>query len=158
MAAHIATVEWARSGATFVDHRYSRAHEWRFDGGVVVPASSSPHVVKVPMSNPANVDPEEAFIAALSSCHMLWFLGLAASAGYVIDHYVDQATGYMLPAADGKAWVAKVELQPAIVFSGAMVPDDSAVKHLHHRAHEECFLARSVKTDIDLQGSWTYRG
>ncbi|MFJ2988959.1 OsmC family protein [Collimonas sp. NPDC087041] len=157
MSSHIATVEWQRSGAQFIDNRYSRAHQWQFDGGAVVPASSSPHVVKVPLSNPANVDPEEAFVVSLSSCHMLWFLGLAANAGYVVDSYVDQARGHMQRAADGKSWVALVELLPQVVFSGVKMPDDAAVEGLHHKAHEECFLARSVKSEIRIEGGWCYQ-
>jgi len=156
MSSHVATIEWKRADAVFVDNRYSRAHQWQFDGGAVVPASSSPHVVRVPLSNPANVDPEEAFVASLSSCHMLWFLDIARSAGYVIDSYVDHATGHMLRGADGKSWIALVELMPAVAFSGAKIPDDAALQHLHHQAHEECFLARSVKSEIRIQGSWSH--
>lgn len=157
MSSHIATVEWQRAGAAFVDNRYSRAHQWQFDGGAVVPASSSPHVVKVPLSDPANVDPEEAFVAALSSCHMLWFLDIARTAGYLVDSYVDHAIGHMQRGADGKSWVALVELLPAVAFSGAKIPDDAELERLHHKAHEECFLARSVKTEIEIRGSWSYQ-
>src|SRR5260370_14725929 len=99
MSSHIATIEWERSGAAFVDNRYSRAHQWTFDGGVVVPASSSPDVVRPPASNPANVDPEEAYVAALSSCHMLWFLDLARSPGYLVGRYVRHPRGPMVPPA-----------------------------------------------------------
>jgi organic hydroperoxide reductase OsmC/OhrA len=158
MSSHVATVEWVRAGAVFSDNRYSRAHRWTFDGGVSVPASSSPHVVKVPLSDPANVDPEEAFVAALSSCHMLWFLGLAASAGYVVDSYRDHGEGYMARAADGGEWMARLELRPLVVFSGSRQPTTAAVEQLHHAAHEKCFLARSVKTTIEIQGDWRYQG
>jgi organic hydroperoxide reductase OsmC/OhrA len=157
MSSHIATIEWERSGAVFVDNRYSRAHQWTFDGGVVVPASSSPDVVRPPASNPANVDPEEAYVAALSSCHMLWFLDLARSAGYVVDRYVDHAQGHMVRAASGKSWISTVELRPAVAFSGSRIPDDAAVERLHHEAHEACFLANSVKTDIRIEGAWRYQ-
>lgn len=156
MSSHVAIIEWQRADAVFVDNRYSRAHQWQFDGGAVVPASSSPQVVRVPLSNPANVDPEEAFVAALSSCHMLWFLDIARSAGYVVDRYVDHATGHMQRGADGKNWIALVELMPAVVFSGANVPDDAALNQLHHKAHEECFLARSVKSEIRIAGTWSH--
>jgi organic hydroperoxide reductase OsmC/OhrA len=157
MSSHRATIAWERSEAVFTDNRYSRAHQWSFDGGAVVPASSSPDVVKVPLSNPANVDPEEAFVAALSSCHMLWFLDIARTEGYVVDRYVDDAIGHMVPGADGKPWIARVELRPAVAFSGAKEPDDATFAHLHHRAHEACFLAKSVKSEIGVAGTWTYR-
>jgi organic hydroperoxide reductase OsmC/OhrA len=157
MSSHSAKIEWDRSGAVFTDNRYSRAHRWSFDGGTVVPASSSPDVVKVPFSNPANVDPEEAYVASLSSCHMLWFLDIARTAGYVVDRYVDEAVGHMVRGDDGKPWIASVELKPAVDLSGAKQPDDAALAHLHHRAHEECFLAKSVKSDICIAGTWTYR-
>lgn len=156
MSSHIATIEWRREDAAFADNRYSRAHQWQFDGGAVVPASSSPHVVRVPLSNPANVDPEEAFVAALSSCHMLWFLDIARGAGYLVDHYVDHATGHMQRAEDGKSWIALVELAPAVAFSGARIPDDDTLRQLHHKAHEECFLARSVKSEIRIEGTWSH--
>lgn len=156
MSIHVATIGWERADAVFTDNRYSRAHSWHFDGGAVVPASSSPHVVRVPLSNPANVDPEEAFVASLSSCHMLWFLDIARSAGYLVERYVDQAKGHMERAADGKSWIALVELAPAVAFSGAKIPDDAVLRHLHHQAHEECFLARSVKSEIRIEGSWSH--
>lgn len=156
MSSHVATIVWERADAAFVDNRYSRAHQWQFDGGAVVPASSSPHVVRAPLSNPANVDPEEAFVASLSSCHMLWFLDIARSAGYVVDRYVDQAKGHMQRGADGKSWVALVELVPAVAFSGAKIPDDAALRQLHHKAHEECFLARSVTSEIRIEGTWSH--
>lgn len=157
MSSHVAVVEWTRNGAPFTDNRYSRAHQWTFDGGASVPASSSPHVVRVPLSDPANVDPEEAYVAALSSCHMLWLLGLAASAGYVVDSYSDHGEGYMTRAADGGEWMSSLELRPVVVFSGSKVPDAAAVEQLHHRAHEKCFLARSVRTDIRIQGNWSHQ-
>jgi organic hydroperoxide reductase OsmC/OhrA len=157
MSSHSAKIEWDRTSALFTDNKYSRAHQWSFDGGAVVPASSSPDVVKVPFSNPANVDPEEAYVASLSSCHMLWFLDIARTAGYVVDRYVDEAVGHMVRGADGKPWIATVELRPVVDFSGVKQPDDAAVEHLHHRAHEECFLAKSVKSEISVVSKWTYR-
>jgi organic hydroperoxide reductase OsmC/OhrA len=157
MAIHTATVAWQRDAdAAFTDNRYRRAHEWRFDGGAVVPASSSPHVVRAPWSEPANVDPEEAYIAALASCHMLWFLSLAAADGYRVDRYEDAAQGRMARNADGREWVAEVVLDPQVSFSGERRPDDAAFARLHHRAHEECFLANSVKTAIEVRGRWKY--
>lgn len=122
----------------------------------MVPASSSPHVVRIPLSDPSCVDPEEAYVAALSSCHMLWFLGLAARDGYVVDSYIDSALGEMEKNAEGKEAVTRVTLRPVVVFSGTQAPSDASLAQLHHEAHESCFLARSVKTSIDVQGSWSY--
>ncbi len=156
MARHSAWVEWERLGADFVDNRYRRAHAWRFDGGATVAASSSPHVVHAPLSEPANVDPEEAYVAALSSCHMLWFLSIAAARGYRVDRYCDHAEGIMGRNAAGRAWVAQVVLHPEVAFSGAKAPSEDAVRELHHAAHEECFLANSVKTALTTEGRWAY--
>jgi organic hydroperoxide reductase OsmC/OhrA len=151
---HTATIEWTREG-DFADNQYSRAHTWRFDGGLSVPASSSPHVVSIPYSNPANVDPEEAFIASLSSCHMLWFLSLAARRGFVVDRYTDSAEGQMGQNASGKLWVARVVLRPHVVFGTAPnLPTDSDVEALHHAAHLECFIANSVMTAIETRSTW----
>jgi organic hydroperoxide reductase OsmC/OhrA len=110
--------------------------------------------VRVPLSNPANVDPEEAFVAALSSCHMLWFLSLAAAKGYVVDTYTDHAQGFMEKNASGKEWVSRVVLRPQIAFSGAQVPNDADVDALHHVAHGNCYLANSVKTAVETAGTW----
>jgi len=147
MSKHSVSVEWSRQGATFTDRRYSRAHRWTFDGGAVVHASSSPDVVRVPFSDPAGVDPEEAYVAALSSCHMLWFLDIAAQAGHVVDSYVDHAEGRMARRPDGRDWVAEVDLRPQVSFVGP-APDAQALAALHHRAHESCFIANSVKTEV----------
>jgi organic hydroperoxide reductase OsmC/OhrA len=156
MSIHTAEIAWHRHDAAFTDKRYSRLHKWTFDGGAVVPGSSSPHVVRVPFSEPSAVDPEEAYVAALSSCHMLWFLDIAAREGYVIDSYVDQAEGLMAKNEEGKDAVTVVTLKPMVAFSGDKVPTDTALEHLHHTAHESCFLASSVRTRIEVQGSWTY--
>jgi organic hydroperoxide reductase OsmC/OhrA len=151
---HTATIEWTREGK-FTDNHYSRAHTWRFDGGLTVPASSSPHVVPIPFSNPANIDPEEAFVAALSSCHMLWFLGLAAARGFVVDRYTDSAEGEMGKNASGKQWVTRVVLRPHVVFSTEPnSPTHSDVEALHHAAHVECFIANSVRTEIETRSTW----
>lgn len=147
MSEYTATISWQRLGATFTDNRYSRAHEWRFDGGVVVPASSSPHVVRVPLSDPTAVDPEEAFVASLSSCHMLFFLSFAAKQGLVVDSYEDQALGVMAKDAAGRMSMTVVTLRPKVVFSGPQ-PTREQLAELHHRSHEECFIASSVKTDV----------
>jgi len=150
MSRHTARTVWQRGEARFTDNAYSRRHEWHFDGGAVVAASSSPHVVRVPWSDPAAVDPEEAFVASLSSCHLLWFLSIAAAAGWCVDSYVDEAVGTMRADAAGKPWVAEVVLRPAITYSGA-APSAEEEAALHHRAHEECFLARSVRSDVRVE-------
>ena len=148
MAEHTCTVRWARGEADFVDLRYSRAHEWEFDGGAVVRASSSPHVVPPPKSDPTGVDPEEAFVASLSSCHMLWFLDLAARRGYRVDRYVDEAVGTMGRNARGKLAMTRVVLRPAVTFGPGPQPDAQALAALHHEAHDACFIANSVNTDV----------
>jgi organic hydroperoxide reductase OsmC/OhrA len=151
MSLHTAEVHWERHDAVFTDKRYSRAHRWSFDGGVVVPASSSPHAVPLPYSEPANVDPEEAYVAALSSCHMLTFLWLAARQGFVVDSYTDAAEGTMEVNDAGKEAVTRVTLRPRIVFAGARQPTEAELDALHHQAHEECYLANSVKTAIEVR-------
>lgn len=147
MADYFATTHWQRGEQPFADRRYSRRHEIRFDGGAVVPGSSSPHSVKLPYSDPAAVDPEEAFVAALSSCHLLWFLDLACRAGWVVDDYRDEALGTMARDAAGRLAITTVTLRPVVRFAGrAPTPDEHAA--LHHRAHEECFIANSVRSDV----------
>jgi organic hydroperoxide reductase OsmC/OhrA len=149
MTTYTATVEWRRNeGEPFADGRYSRAHAWRFDGGAEVRASSSPHVVPVPYSDPAGVDPEEAFVASLSSCHMLWFLALAAKRGFVVDGYVDEPIGVMSADASGNLSIGRVTLRPAVRFSGPRPPTPEELRELHDEAHEECFIARSVRTEV----------
>lgn len=152
MANYQATVQWSRDGANFLDNKYSREHQWVFDGGVTISGSSSPHVVPVPYSNPAAVDPEEALIVALASCHMLSFLYVAAQQGYVVDDYRDEAVGKMTKNDAGKYWVSEVTLHPKILFSGNKAPDQSELAELHHLAHQECFIANSVKTDVRVAG------
>ncbi|HEY1148959.1 MAG TPA: OsmC family protein [Pseudoduganella sp.] len=156
MSIHTAEIAWHRHDALFTDNRYSRLHKWTFDGGAVVPGSSSPHVVRVPFSEPTAVDPVEAYVAALSRCHMLWFLNLAAVEGFVVDSYVDQAEGLMARDEQGRDAVTVVTLKPTVTFSGEKAPTDAALERLHHAAHESCFLANSVKTRILVAGSWVY--
>lgn len=151
MSHHTATVVWERHGAEFVDGRYSRAHRWTFDGGATVPASSSPHVVPIPLSDPLGVDPEEAFVAALSSCHMLFFLSFAAGRGLVVDQYLDEAVGTMAPNARGRLAMTRVVLRPRIAFVGDHHPDGATLRALHDQAHHACFLANSVRTDIVVE-------
>lgn len=157
MSHYTAVVEWQRAqDERFHDNRYSRAHRWAFDGGAVVPASSSPQVVRLPFSDASAVDPEEAYVAALSSCHMLWFLSLAARDGYVVDSYRDAAEGLMAHNAACKEVMTDVLLKPAIAFSGSKAPSDAELARLHHEAHESCYLANSVRTEIRVAGSWSY--
>ena len=151
-----ATVTWTREGATFTDQRYSRAHSWSFDGGINVPASSSPHSVRLPYSVAEAVDPEEAFVAALSSCHMLTFLYVAAKQGFVVDRYADEAVGEMTRNESGKFWVSKVTLAPAITFTGEKRPTQEQLDALHHLAHEECYIANSVKSEVVVQGAMSF--
>ncbi|MGE0716649.1 MAG: OsmC family protein [Alphaproteobacteria bacterium] len=150
MGTYVAQVVWKRGDARFVDGRYTRGHEWRFDGGAVVPASSSPHVVRLPWSVAENVDPEEAFVAAISSCHMLTFLWLASKQGLLIDEYRDDAVGYMEKNAEGRLAVTRVVLRPAISWGGEP-PTAEALDHLHHESHEQCFIANSVRTEITVE-------
>jgi organic hydroperoxide reductase OsmC/OhrA len=146
-----AAVSWTRDGTAFTDGKFSRAHNWTFDGGVTVPASSSPLVVRVPFSRPDAVDPEEAFVASLSSCHMLTFLYLAAKQGFIVDSYDDEAVGTMTKNERGKLCVSKVALRPRIAFSGAKRPNDTDLAKLHHDSHEECFIANSVLTEVVVE-------
>jgi organic hydroperoxide reductase OsmC/OhrA len=146
MADYKATVSWKSDGA-FASGRYSRAHEWSFDGGAVVPASSSPHVVPLPLSDPAGVDPEEALIASASACHMLWFLSLARDAGFDVARYRDEAVGRMGKDDRGRIAVTRITLFPEIAFNGD-TPGDGMLGRLHHQAHEKCFIANSLRTEI----------
>ena len=148
MSEHRAEVRWNRNGAVFTDNRYSRVHTWEFDGGVTVPASPSPHIVPPPFSEAANVDPEEAFIAALSSCHMLFFLEIAAKSGFVIESYADRAVGRMAKNTEGKFAITQITLNPEVACAGDDLPDAAAIAEIHHQAHSKCFLANSVKTEI----------
>lgn len=147
MATHKATITWARGSAAFTDNQYSREHEWRFDGGAVVPASASPHIVPEPHSNAANVDPEEAFVAALSSCHMLFFLSLAAAQGLVVDDYRDEAVATLRKNADGNLAITEVTLRPAAQYADPQ-PAAAQVVALHDEAHRACFIANSVSSKI----------
>jgi organic hydroperoxide reductase OsmC/OhrA len=148
MADYLATLHWTRGDQPFADRRYSRRHTMHFDGGAVVPGSASPHVVAVPLSDPAAVDPEEAFVASLSSCHLLWFLDIACRAGWVVDDYRDAAVGTMARNAQGKLAMTVVTLRPAVRFAGERVPDAAEHARLHHMAHAECFIANSVMTEV----------
>jgi organic hydroperoxide reductase OsmC/OhrA len=146
-----AAVEWQRQGAAFLDGRYSRGHVWRFDGGVEIPASSAPSSVPLPYSVAAAVDPEEALVAAVSGCHMMFFLSFAAEQGFIVDRYLDEAIGAMTSNDHDKLYVSKIVLNPAVTFSGSKQPSEQELDALHHHAHEECYIANSVKAEIIVQ-------
>jgi len=150
MHEHKATIHWQNQGPDFPKGRYSREHTWTFDGGLTVAASSSPSVVPLPWSNAANIDPEEAYVASLSSCHMLTFLWFAGKAGFLVESYRDTAVGVMAKNERGSFWVCKVTLHPEIVWGGDKAPTAAELDQLHHRSHEECFIANSVKTEVTV--------
>jgi organic hydroperoxide reductase OsmC/OhrA len=152
VSTYTATIRWTRDPTTdFAKGQYSRAHEWVFDGGLTVPASPSPHIVPAPWNDPAGVDPEEAFVASLSSCHMLFFVDFARRAGFVVDSYIDEAEGVLDKRADGKMAMTRVTLRPRVEFSGANPPSAEELADLHHRAHDACFIANSVTTEVGVE-------
>lgn len=148
MAVYTATVRWERGGQKFSDGKFSRGHVWEFDGGARIAASSSPHLVRLPYSVAENVDPEEAFVASASSCHMLFFLFLAQKAGFVVENYRDDAEGIMGQNEEGRMAMTRIRLQPKVQYAGS-APDPAAEAALHHKAHEACFISNSVKTRIE---------
>jgi organic hydroperoxide reductase OsmC/OhrA len=151
MSNYVATVVWTRAAdAPFKDNKYSRAHEWRFDGGAVVKGSSAPSSVRVPLSDPSAVDPEEALVAAVASCHMLFFLSYVAAAGFVVDRYEDDAIGEMGKNANGKTAIVKITLRPKIAWAGAP-PGAQQIDQLHHRSHEECYIANSITAQVTVE-------
>jgi organic hydroperoxide reductase OsmC/OhrA len=150
---YVADIVWTRDPAVpFKNDRYSRAHEWRFDGGAVVPGSSAPSSVPVPLSKPDAVDPEEAVVAAASACHMLFFLAFAAKRGFTIDRYADHAVGLMTKNQRGKLYISRITLTPEIAFAGEVRPTAEDIAALHHRSHEECFIANSLRAEIVISG------
>jgi organic hydroperoxide reductase OsmC/OhrA len=151
MSEHKANILWTQSQGDFLKGTYSREHSWTFDGGMTVPASSSPAAVRIPFSNPANVDPEEAFVASLSSCHMLTYLFIASRKGFEISSYEDEAIGLMTKNEHGILWVSSVVLHPRITYSGTKTPTREEEDQMHHGAHEQCFIANSVKTDVRVE-------
>lgn len=150
MSEYRATVSWQRGDQPFSDNTYSRGHEWTFDGGLTVPASASPDVVPLPMSVAENVDPEEAFVASLSSCHMLFFLSIAAKRGFIVDEYRDNASGVLEKRDDGKTAMTRVVLRPEARYSGDKLPGKAELQKMHDRSHELCFIANSVLTDVQV--------
>jgi organic hydroperoxide reductase OsmC/OhrA len=156
MSQYYAEVKWQRqTNERYVDNQYSRGHSWIFDGGVTVPASASPQVVPLPYSIAENVDPEEAFVAALSSCHMLFFLSIAAKRQFLVDEYVDHAVGIMQLNAEGKMAMTQVTLRPNIVFAGEKQPTNVELDAMHHESHEQCFIANSVKTQVVIESHYS---
>lgn len=153
MANYTANISWGRKPEeVFSDGKFSRAHAWAFDGGAKVPASASPHVVRPPLSDPAGVDPEEALVASLSSCHMLFFLEFARQKGFVVDSYVDEAAGTVGKGADGRTRMLKIVLKPKIAFGGDKRPWAADVEAIHHRAHEFCYIANTLNCEFGLEG------
>src|SRR5436190_24049358 len=150
MSEHKVTTRWEQKGVNFLKGQYSREHTWTFDGGLTVPASSSPSAVPVPWSNPAHVDPEEAFVASVSSCHMLTFLFLAYRQGFQVEAYEDTAAGTMTKNERGVPWVSHITLNPRITWAGDKRPTPAELEHLHHAAHEQCFIANSIKTEVKV--------
>jgi organic hydroperoxide reductase OsmC/OhrA len=151
MSTYTATIRWTRQDdGDFAKGQYSRAHEWEFDGGVTVPASPSPHVVPAPWSDFNAIDPEEAFVASLSSCHMLFFIDFARRGGFVVESYVDEAEGVLEKRPDGKMAMTRVTLHPRVTWGGSQ-PDEAAIADLHHRAHEACYIANSVNSEVIVE-------
>ena len=153
MSKYTAKIIWERDGANFTDNKYKRSHHWEFDGGQIIPASSSPQVVPTPFSDPSVVDPEEAFIASLSSCHMLWFLSIAAKRGFIIERYNDEAKGVMENNKEGQPAITKVTLRPHVTYVDTSAPSMEQNAEMHHKAHEKCFIANSVRTVINVDSS-----
>ena len=158
MSTYTADVLWLRNEGDFIGNRYSRGHKLRFDGGLEVPGSSSPHVVPSPMSDASALDPEEAFVASLSSCHMLWFLSLAARRKFCVDRYFDAASGVLEKNAEGKLAMTVVTLHPDVTFAGERLPTRGELDQLHNDAHENCFIANSVKTDVRCEPVYGHPG
>ena len=148
MSEHRALVRWTQAGGSFVASQYSRAHQWSFDGGLSIPASAAPGNVAGPYADPTAVDPEEAFVAAVSSCHMLFFLYLAARAGFEVASYEDDAVGHLTADAAGRKWMSLVELAPRVAYVPGRAPAAAREAALHHESHEQCYIANSVRTEI----------
>ncbi|PAU93907.1 peroxiredoxin [Aliifodinibius salipaludis] len=153
MAKYITTVSWSRDGQSFTDNQYKRVHQWEFDSGQTIRASASPDIVPVPLSDPSAVDPEEAFVAALSSCHMLWFLSIAAEAGFVVEQYVDKATGILSKDEQDKQAITQVTLFPHVSYKYSDAPSVEEHHNIHELADEKCFIANSVKTKVEIESS-----
>jgi organic hydroperoxide reductase OsmC/OhrA len=151
MQAFAATIDWTRGQQQFTDNRYSRAHQWQFDGGAQVPASSSPLSVPLPMSDAAAVDPEEALVAAVSSCHMLFFLSIAQQRGFIVDSYRDAASGVLSKNAQGRMAMTAITLRPEVVFGGEVRPSAADLDAIHHAAHDKCYIANSITAAVRIE-------
>ena len=151
LSEYTATIKWHRDNQDFLGDRYSRGHVWEFDGGASVPASASPHIVPLPKSVAENVDPEEAFVASLSACHMLFFLSVAAKKGFVIDKYTDCAIGRLGKSESGEYAMTKVILRPDVAFSGDKRPTSEQLEEMHESSHAQCFIANSVTTKVTIE-------
>jgi organic hydroperoxide reductase OsmC/OhrA len=147
MSEHKVSLSWNRGAAPFEYQKYPRDHTWKFDGGHEMEASAAPAF----LGNPKIVDPEEAFVASLSSCHMLTFLAIACKQKFVLDEYVDDAVGHMEKNAQGKMAITRVTLKPKIKWSGDTQPSAEELEKLHHAAHDNCFIANSVKTEVTVE-------
>ena len=147
MSTHNAKIAWQRTGDDFSYKSYTRDHTWTFEGGEVVQASAAPGY----LGSEKRVDPEEGFVASLSSCHMLTFLYIASMKKFVIDSYTDNAVGHMEKNEAGKLAITRVALRPSIQFSGATIPTAAEIEAMHHTAHSECFIANSVTTDVVVE-------
>ncbi|MGH9946951.1 MAG: OsmC family protein [Pyrinomonadaceae bacterium] len=153
MSTYTAKIAWKNdSPEAFAKNQYTRGHTWEFDGGVTVPASSSPHSVRVPYSIENAVDPEEALVASAASCHMLTFLWVASQKGFIIDSYEDDAVGEMTKGEDGKQFISKITLDPKIEWIGDKIPTTDELADLHHAAHEQCYIANSIKSEVVIAG------
>jgi organic hydroperoxide reductase OsmC/OhrA len=150
MSEHRAIVRWKRTGSDFLKGHYSREHTWTFDGGLTVPASPSPSIEPAPWSNAANIDPEEAFVAAVSSCHMLFYLMFAYQHGFQVDSYEDEAVGTMTKNERGILWISAIQLNPRVSYSGEKRPTPADEERLHHLSHDQCFIANSIKTQVTV--------
>ena len=147
MSEHTATIEWRRETPDFSYEMYNRDHDWSFDAGITVRASANPAY----LGSASCVDPEEAFVASLSSCHMLTFLAMAARKRYVVDSYTDQAVGVLDKDPPGHLAMTRVTLRPQVAFGGEKIPSPQELRQLHERAHHACFIANSVKTEVVVE-------
>jgi len=147
MSEHKMILTWNRGEAPFEYQKYPRNHTWKFDGGHEMTATAAP----VYLGDPKNVDPEEAFVAALSACHMLTFLAIACKQKFVLDGYADEAVGHMEKNSEGRMAITKVELHPKLKWGGDKTPSADELDKMHHLAHEQCFIANSVKTEVTVE-------
>jgi organic hydroperoxide reductase OsmC/OhrA len=158
MSEHTATIYWERGEADFLGGKFSRVHTWIFDGGARLEASAAPSVVPAAYTSASAVDPEEAFVASLASCHMLTFLYFAYKQGFQVDRYEDRPVGVLTKGPNGVPWVSSVTLHPQVVFGGEKRPTSQQYERLHHDAHEKCFIANSVKSEVTIDLTSTPAG